>query len=822
MKLIPAAATVGFLIVLLTWLSLRAVNPEAEGFDHAFTEIERFGMVENGLYRDVFAARAGTLRNYDPLVREIRDLRVSLDRLRGTAAIDVETTEAINRLAASVDQQEDLVEHFKSQNALLHNSLSFFGRTSAKSVSPELDPVISAAAAAILNLTLDTSSVVVQEAQNRLDDLDREAVHNGQGDAVESLLAHGRLVARMLPSVDGRLRSLAALPNVEQQNALRAMILKRQSVSREQARQYRRVLYGLSLVLVAFLVQLALGLRKRSSILRRRSALEHVIAAISMRFLEAQPHGLDEEIDRAVAAIGICIGADRIYLVTTGARRRLHVWHKPGMEPPPGWPERAPEMAARIGVGGDGIVHVARVSKMPPGEDQAALLGFGLGGWACATTINSDGTRVLLGFDVVGRPCGIAAPGELSLARTALDTIVHALERHTVEMERARLESRLRQATRMEKIGIFTSGIAHNFNNILGGILGHAEVMADHVGSNTKLVRNLAGIRLSAERARDLIDEILGYGRRRDVPRKLLNLCDVVGEVASLLEVSLPSSVELAIRHPEGKLMICGEPAQLQQVILNLCNNAAHAMPDGGRIEIAAEQRELRKARPLSHDEIGPGRYVCITVTDNGSGMDELTLTRIFEPFFTTRSSGNGLGLATAREIAREHGGVVSVQSKPGEGSRFEVWLPEATAVGQMPEPDSVGLPAGAGETVMLVAGSERLLRDEELLAALGYEPVGFATAEAALAASGAHPDRFDMVVVGHLGPIGASLELAAALHAALPAAPIVLARTATEIDADTLVSAGISDVVRWPIVAEEIAVALARGAPRALCRVPA
>jgi signal transduction histidine kinase/CheY-like chemotaxis protein len=492
------------------------------------------------------------------------------------------------------------------------------------------------------------------------------------------------------------------------------------------------------------------------------------------------------------------------------------------MEPAPGWPARATEMAARIGVGREGTVHVARVARMPPGDDRTALLGFGLGGWACATTINSDGTRVLLGFDVVGRPCGIAAPGELSLARTALDTIVHVLERHTVEMERMRLEARLRQATRMEKIGIFTSGIAHNFNNILGGILGHAEVMADHVGSNPKLIRNLGGIRLSAERARDLIDEILGYGRRRDVPRKPLDLWDLVSEVVSMLEVSLPEGVELVIRHPEGKLMTCGEYAQLQQVILNLCNNAAHAMPDGGRIEIAAEQHELRKARPLSHDEIGPGRYVCITVTDTGCGMDEPTLTRIFEPFFTTRSSGNGLGLATAREIAREHGGAVSVQSKPGDGSRFEVWLPEATTVGQAPEPDGAGLPTGTGETVMLVAGSERLLRDEELLAALGYEPVGFATAEAALAASRACPRRFDMLVVGHLGPAVASLELAAALHAALPQAPIVLAaRNATEIDADTLLGAGISDVVRWPIVAEEIAVALAGGAPRAQGRVP-
>jgi hypothetical protein len=185
------------------------------------------------------------------------------------------------------------------------------------------------------------------------------------------------------------------------------------------------------------------------------------------------------------------------------------------------------------------------------------------------------------------------------------------------------------------------------------------------------------------------------------------------------------------IRQPPAATLVSGEHAQLQQVLLNLCRNAANAMPDGGRIEVATAFDEISETRALSHGELGPGQYVCIAVTDTGQGMDEMTLGRIFEPFFTTRSSGNGLGLATVGEIVRDHRGAMNVHSKPGEGSRFEVWLPRAATAEQASEPSTTAHPAGTGETIMLVAqDSERLLRDEEMLAALGYEPVGFSSSD--------------------------------------------------------------------------------------------
>jgi|SRR5271165_65626 len=195
--------------------------------------------------------------------------------------------------------------------------------------------------------------------------------------------------------------------------------------------------------------------------------------------------------------------------------------------------------------------------------------------------------------------------------------------------------------------------------------------------------------------------------------------------------------------------------------------------------------------------------------------MDDATLRRIFEPFFTTRIAGNGLGLATVQEIVRDHGGSMNVRSTPDAGSRFETWLPWRSISAQAPDLDLRTLPLGHGETVLVIDGErEQLLRDEEVLAALGYEPVGFLSPGDALAACRLAPDRFDVLVVGHVAP--SALALAAALHRLAPPLPVLLATaSADEIDADALVGTGISDVVHWPIEAAEMAAALERSSAK-------
>jgi signal transduction histidine kinase len=819
MKMTRVVVFVSFLLLLLTWLLLSGLNLNSTRFDRELEALGRFSRLERALNREVLTARAGLSRNYDALARLTNAYDDSVDRLREAAGSDLEEAAAIEVLAARARWQQDLVEQFKSRNALLRNSFLYFGMFSSRLAASNHMPVVAVAttlAAAMLHLTLDTSPPAARDVKDRLEQLARLQSTAGDTESIQAALAHGGVLHDLLPATDAALKALIAAASSREQDVVRSLIMQRQFAARASARQYRVLLYATSLMLLAALVYLGLQLRARAIALRRRAAFEHVIAGISMRFINMQPQNIDAEIERALADMARGIGSDRAYFVMGGAAPRLHVWRKAGMSFSPGWPEHAPALAARLSSAVDGIIHVPRVDRMPRGENKDACIALGLGGWACATHVDKDGTGVTLGFDAIGRPCSITAPGELSLLRMALDTIVYAVGRHSIEKERARLEMRLQQARRMETVGTFTSGIAHNFNNILGGILGHTEMVEEHLSLDARPRRNLDAIRLGAERARDLVDQILTFGRRREGRREPICIKALVAEAKSLLAASLPAHVGITVRETSEMTVVSAEPAQLQQVILNICNNAAQAMDKPGVIEIEIGVREITDAVRVGEIEIGPGRFVVVSMADPGRGMDEATLERIFEPFFTTRPDGNGLGLATAREIVREHDGAVEVQSTLGAGTRFGIWLPSVSSNEPISVQHSADLAGrGAGETVLVLETErERLLRHEEILAALGYEPVGFTKLhEAALAH--AVRARFDVALVCHQPGATAALDFATALHDIAPNLPIILATpSARDLDAPMLAASGISEVIHHPLTSAELAGALLRCLP--------
>jgi CheY-like chemotaxis protein len=245
-------------------------------------------------------------------------------------------------------------------------------------------------------------------------------------------------------------------------------------------------------------------------------------------------------------------------------------------------------------------------------------------------------------------------------------------------------------------------------------------------------------------------------------------------------------------------------------------------MDAAGTIEIEIAASEIGRAVSMDHGELVAGHYVVISISDPGRGMDDALLERIFEPFFTTRPEGNGLGLAMVREIVLDHGGALNVQSAPGAGTRFDIWLPSLLRVDLLARYETPGAARrGSGETVLVLdADRVRLLRHEEILAALGYEPVGFTDpAEAATACRrelendwGA-PTRFDAALLcSHLHGAGAALDHAARLRETAPALPMILAvASAREFAAPALAQAGILEVIRQPLVSAELAGALAR-----------
>jgi len=231
-------------------------------------------------------------------------------------------------------------------------------------------------------------------------------------------------------------------------------------------------------------------------------------------------------------------------------------------------------------------------------------------------------------------------------------------------------------------------------------------------------------------------------------------------------------------------------------------------MDKPGVIEIQIGVREVRDALRVGHIGIGPGRFTTVSISDPGRGMDEATLERIFEPFFTTRPEGNGLGLATVREIVQEHDGAVEVQSTLEAGTRFDIWLPSVPSnepIFVQHAPSILG--RGVGETVLVLERDRgRLLRYEEILAALGYEPVGFTKLHEAAQAHAVRA-RFDAALVCHQPGATSALDFATALHDIAPTLPIILATpSARDLDAPMLADSGIFEVVHHPLTSTELA----------------
>jgi signal transduction histidine kinase/CheY-like chemotaxis protein len=421
----------------------------------------------------------------------------------------------------------------------------------------------------------------------------------------------------------------------------------------------------------------------------------------------------------------------------------------------------------------------------------------------------------MLGFDTTHRQL-LTRGREVGLLQMAVDAFTNAVDGAALARERERLHENLQQAQRMQIVGALASGISHNFNNIVGAILGFAETAQGQIPATAPAATSIVEIRRAGERARDLIQQILGFGRRRTLARRRISLRALIDETQALLNATLPAHVRLVAREHPNELFVSGEPAQLQQVMINLCANAAQAMDSPGVIEIETGLREVSPHQEPDSDDLLPGQYAVLSVTDPGRGMDEATLQRLFEPFFTTRANGNGLGLATAREAVLEHGGAIRVRSASGFGTRFDVWLP-ATPPPQGGDESAESFQAvgrGNGETILLLDPERpRLLLHEEILAALGYEPAGFTHLADAQAALLLEPRRFDAAVLcTPIHGVKTALEKADAIRGWLPGLPIILATpSAGDLDAPALLEVGIVEVICQPLITSEIASALAR-----------
>ena len=798
------------LLALLTWLLARGVASDAAAYSMTLRILDDFALAEASLERDVLQARAGLLTDYDPLVRSSDERDAAVSRLRAQAAAEGLDAGPVDRLAAAIKIEETLTERFKSDNALLRNSLSY---VSLLSISPgfhERDSRLGALATAVLQLTLDSSARPQQAVEEGLLDLAVQPPVEADEGTAQALAAHARLLKILLPSVDDTLRGLLAIQTGEPLEEARAQFARSHVASESSAQRFRLLLYATSVLLALTLIDLGRRLRGRVVALRKQAAFEHLIAEQSARLISYPPAETKTRLEQALAEFGRMIEADRAYVVLGENPVQVYAWSGGAAPYPPEWPEAALSLPSEFKQVGLDIIIAPDVTLLPPSDGKKTLLAVAVFAWACVV-LQRPSYRGVLGFDKLRPGRGLYLP--LATMRLAGDVIADALEREIRERERAKLNARLERALRMQMVGQLASGVAHNFNNIISAILGYSEMASSEVEPGGKAARRIAEIERAAERGRDLVDSILTFGRRPEPRSSLVSIIELLNETASLLRASLPSSVELVVADAPKDLAVFGERAQLQQVIVNLCRNAAQALGEAGRVDVSADAQDLRAARAFSSGELEPGAYARITVSDAGPGFGEDVAKRLFEPFFTTRPAGTGLGLPTVRKIVRDHDGAVDVASAPGKGSRFEVWLPAAktdastTARGERAAPP----PLGQGETVAVVHDDrDSLLGDEEILAALGYEPIGFDRLADAVAAIRNEPARFDAVLIC-VASAGDALHLAHTLHAISPMQPILLARSALDIGVDALARAGVADLVRRPLVGAELASVLAR-----------
>lgn len=373
----------------------------------------------------------------------------------------------------------------------------------------------------------------------------------------------------------------------------------------------------------------------------------------------------------------------------------------------------------------------------------------------------------------------------------------------------------LRQSQKMEAMGTLAGGIAHDFNNILGAIVGYGELAQQQAADGTSLRRYLDHIMQAAGRARALVDRILGFSRSGLTERVPVQVQPVVAETLQLLRASLPPEVRLEQELHAGESTVIGDETRLHQVTMNLGTNAVQAMPAGGVLRIVLERVELALPHPLERGRLVAGSYVHLTVSDTGAGIPPQILDRIFDPFFTTKpvGEGTGLGLSLVHGIVADLGGAIEVTSAVGEGTTFQIWLPASSEAAHPPVSRPLELPCGNGETVMIVDDEPALLSlNEETLAELGYEAVGFGSSVEALRAFRADPHRFDIVLTDEVMPELPGTELAREIATTRSDVPILLmSGHGGPYLAERAAAAGVSEVLRKPLQRRDLAQSLAR-----------
>ncbi|MFP4380087.1 MAG: PAS domain S-box protein [Candidatus Sumerlaeia bacterium] len=373
------------------------------------------------------------------------------------------------------------------------------------------------------------------------------------------------------------------------------------------------------------------------------------------------------------------------------------------------------------------------------------------------------------------------------------------------------MENQLRQAQKMEAIGQLAGGIAHDFNNILSGVLGFAEIILDKIENDEEVDKySVNQILHAANRARELVQQILTFSRRQDVEMRPVSLGKIAREALKLLRASIPATIRIEQDILAKNDIVLADPTQMHQVVVNLCTNAYHAMREsGGILSVKLEQVEIKRDTIARFKNLKPGQYLRLVVSDTGCGIPPENLERIFEPFFTTkaRDEGTGMGLSVVHGIITRHGGDIVVQSEPDEGASFEIFIPRQTVDVKEIAPQDEEIPGG-DESVLLVDDEATLTEVVGMvLESLGYHVDSTNDPREALQAFQKNADKYDLVITDLTMPNLTGSDLAMHIHNIRQDIPIIMLTGYGETTLSTPIPQNIIDlVIHKPVTRAKLA----------------
>jgi len=411
------------------------------------------------------------------------------------------------------------------------------------------------------------------------------------------------------------------------------------------------------------------------------------------------------------------------------------------------------------------------------------------------------------------RDRGFPIVGEEGTVEFVVGTAQDITDHKRAEEEKVKLEAQLRRAQKLETVGTLAGGIAHDFNNILTPILGYTEMALQGLEPTDPLAEDLQNVLEAAIRAQDLVQQILLFSKQTEKERTPLRLQEIVKEALKLLRPSIPSTIDIRHRIDNSCASVRADATQMHQVIVNLCTNAGQAMrEEGGALTIELTQTNVDAGTASLYPNLTEGEYVCLSVIDTGPGMDEILLDRVFEPFFTTKAidEGTGLGLSVVHGIVRSHEGDVLVDSEPGKGSTFRVYLPTASAELKASEAESE---AGVGgrESILLVDDEPAIVDVmKTMLERYGYKVDAYHSSFDVLKAFREQPDKYDLLISDLTMPNMTGLDLSDRLHKDRPELPVmIMTGFGDSLTVATREKYGVKQAVKKPILLKDLAAAV-------------